>query len=237
MRLARRRLRVEWTDMDKYIVVGVDETRESQIALQWAVEAARTRGAAVRVVRSVYSTPVVYWPTIGAEGYIPVPPLDQCQAELDEAVDYVRDRLGNDAGSGRLAYESPAMAILEHAEGAEMIVLGTKSPNRWQAAVMGSVVTAVTARASCPVAVVRGEQHDGPIVVGTDGSADSEAAVEFAFEEANRSGRPLTVVYCWQPIDRHDQPVADTHAVLRYWLTEASVPTSRSIRASSSGRR
>ena len=56
MRLARRRLRVEWTDMDRYIVVGVDETRESQIAPQWAVEAARTRGAAVRVVRSVYST-------------------------------------------------------------------------------------------------------------------------------------------------------------------------------------
>ena len=38
--------------MNKFILVGVDDTPESQLALHWAVEAAEARGVAVRVVRA-----------------------------------------------------------------------------------------------------------------------------------------------------------------------------------------
>jgi nucleotide-binding universal stress UspA family protein len=143
---------------------------------------------------------------------------------LDAAVAYVRDRLGYDAGSGWLANESPAEAILTEAANAELVVLGSRVHHRLQAAVLGSVVTSVTARATCPVVVVRGEAHDGPILVGTDGSEDSREALEFAFEEASRSHASLSVVYCWQPWQRHDQAVEDAAALLRGWLAESLEP-------------
>jgi nucleotide-binding universal stress UspA family protein len=165
------------------------------------------------------------WPAPGAEGFIhPQPPTDQYQAELDAAVDYVRDRLGYNAGSGWLAAASPAEAILIEGARAEMIVLGAGTRNRLEAAILGSVVTSVTARATCPVAVVTGEKHDGPIIVGTDGSSHSDDAVAFAFEEADRTGRALTVVYCWNPADRHDRPAAEAHELLHDWLADSLEP-------------
>jgi nucleotide-binding universal stress UspA family protein len=207
----------------KSVVVGIDETPESQLALRWAVAAAEARGLAVRVVRA-YLNQASQWPATGAEGYVITPPVDGFQAELDAAVAYVRERLGYGAGSGWLAYESPAEAILTEAADAEFVVLGSRIHHRLQAAVLGSVVTSVTARATCPVVVVKGEAHGGPIVVGTDGSEDSEEALLFAFEEAARSHAPLSVVYCWQPSDRHDRAVEDTEALLRNWLAETLEP-------------
>ena len=201
----------------KFVLVGVDETPESQLALHWAVDAARTGGTAVRVVRA-YLPQVSQWPATGAEGYIPQTPIDEYQAELDAAVAYVRDRLGYEAGSGWLACENAADALLAEAPQAELIVVGTRAHNRL-GTVLGSVATAVTARATCPVVVVRGTERTGPILVGTDGSPDSERAVEFAFEYAARVGVPLSVVYCWQ--GRGDEAGADAQALLHEWLAES----------------
>src|SRR4051812_6586171 len=163
--------------MKKYILVGVDETPESQLALHWAVEAAAARGSAVRVVRA-YLNELSRWPALGAEGYVPGPmPLDIYQRELDAAVLYVRDRLGYEAGSGWLADADAAQALLTEAGNAELIVVGSKSPSKMSAALLGSVATSIAAKAPCPVVVVRGERRTGLVVVGTDGSADSEDAV------------------------------------------------------------
>jgi nucleotide-binding universal stress UspA family protein len=204
----------------KVILVGVDETPESQIALRWAVDAAQTGGMAVRVLRA-YLPQASQWPAIGAEGYIPATPVDQYQAELDASVAFVRDRLGYEAGSGWLACERAAEAILAEAPLAELVVLGSKARTKLEAAVLGSVATAVTARATCPVVVVRGTPGSGAILVGTDGSTDSERALEFAFEHATRVGAPLSVVYCWQPHGRREGAVEDTDALLQDWLAES----------------
>lgn len=210
--------------MDKYIVVGVDDTPESHVALHWAVEFAEARGVAVRVVRA-YLNELSRWPAVGAEGYLPPPmPLDRYQDELDAAVQYARDRLGYEGGSGWLANSDPANAILVEAGQAELVVLGTRSRNKLSAAVLGSVSTAVSAKASCPVVVVRGERRAGPVVVGTDGSADSEDAVAFAFEEAARTGHALRVVYCWHPQQEHVAAIEGTHELLRNWLAESIAP-------------
>lgn len=210
--------------MNKYIVVGVDATPESQIALRWAVEAAEARGLAVRVVRA-YLDEMLRWPAVMAEGQLPAPmPVDLYQDELDAAVRYVRDRLGYDGGTGWLADADPADAILVEAAEAEMVVVGTRSRNKLSAVMLGSVATAVASKAPCPVVVVRGERRTGPIVVGTDGSPDSEDAVAFAFEEAARTGHAVKVVYCWQPQQEHVDPIESTHELLTNWLAESVAP-------------
>jgi len=204
----------------RFILVGVDETPESQIALRWAVAAAEARGSAVRVVRA-YLNQIAQWPAIGIDGYIPEPPVERYQAELDDAVAIVRDRLGYENGSGWLAHGPAAEAILTEAPEAEMVVLGTRVHNRVGSALLGSVVTAVTAKAPCPVVVVRGISAAGPVLVGTDGSPDSEAAMLFGFEEAARSGSALEVVYCWHP---QEASIESTQTLLRDWLAESLAP-------------
>ena len=210
--------------MTKYILVGVDDTPEAQIALRWAVEAAAQRKLAVRVVRA-YLDDLKRWPAIGMAGYVPPPmPLGPLQHQLDEAVQFARDRLGYDGGSGWLADDDPSNALLREAGDAEMVVVGTRSRNKMSAAMLGSVATAVAAKAPCPVVVVRGERRTGPVVVGTDGSPDSEDAVEFAFEEAALTGHPLRVVYCWQPQAEHAASIDSAEGLLKSWLAESLSP-------------
>ncbi|MGW5191829.1 universal stress protein [Kribbella sp. NPDC004138] len=207
--------------MSKYILVGVDDSPEAQTALHWAVEAAAERDLPVRVVRA-YLDEASRWPAVGAEGYLPPPmPLDRFEHELDAAVRYARDRLGYERGSGWLANTDPSDALLIEAEHAEMVVLGTRSRNKASAAFLGSVATAVAAKAPCPVVVVRGERRDGPVVVGTDGSPDSEGALSFAFDQADRADHPLEVVYCWQPQADHHASIESTHQLLKDWLAES----------------
>ena len=208
----------------KYIVVGVDDTPEAQIALRWAVDEAAHRDVAVRVVRA-YLNDLDRWPAIGMGGYVPPPmPLDTFQQELDDAVQVARDRLGYEGGSGWLADSDPSHAILREADAAELVVVGTRSRNKMSAAFLGSVATAVAAKAPCPVVVVRGERRTGPVVVGTDGSPDAEDALEFAFEEAAYTGQMLRVVYCWHPQADHSAPVASTQELLKNWLAESLAP-------------
>jgi nucleotide-binding universal stress UspA family protein len=208
----------------KYVLVGVDGTPASQIALHWAVEAAQHRELPVRVVRA-YLTELERWPAVSTGGYLPPPmPLDRFQRELDEAVEYARDRLGYDGGSGWLTDTDPAHAILAEAPDAELVVLGSRSRSKISAAVLGSVATAVTAKAPCPVVVVRRERRIGPVVVGTDGSPDSDDAVRFGFEEAARTGLPLQVVYCWQPQADHATSIDSTADLLNNWLAESIAP-------------
>ena len=206
----------------KFILIGVDDGPESQVALRWAVEEAEARGCAVRVV-SAHLDQTAQWPGIGFEAYIPAPEVDRHQPVHDAAIEFVRDRLGYENGSGWITTESAAAAILTEAPEAEMIVLGSRAHSKLGAA-LGSTATAVTAKAPCPVVVVRDLDADGPVLVGADGSADSEAAVLFGFEAAARSGKPLEVVYCWHPQSRHDAPIDSAEELLRNWLAESVAP-------------
>src|ERR1700756_681730 len=65
---------------------------------------------------------------------------------------------------------------------------------------LGSVSLQVAAHARAPVSVVRGPwrsaagQYPLPVVVGADGSVGSQAALEFAVEEAALRDVPLVAV-------------------------------------------
>ncbi|MGW1344411.1 universal stress protein [Kribbella sp. NPDC002412] len=207
----------------KFILVGVDGGPESQVALRWAVDAAAARGRAVRVVYA-YLDQAIEWPAIGAEGYVPEVQVAPYQSALDAAVDFVRDRLGYENGSGWLAGDTAANAVLKESSDAELVVLGSRAHSKLGAVLLGSTATAVTAKAPCPVVVVRGVTATGPVLVGTDGSTDSEAALLFGFEEAARSGNPLEVVYCWHPLARQEAAIDDAEGLLRNWLAESLAP-------------
>lgn len=221
-----------------FIVVGIDETPESQLALRWAVGEALHRGASVRVVRAHT------WPparTIYAGEYIigQPPPAEMLREGLDTAVTYARHRLGDDRAVGVLRAKIPAEALIEESDGADLLVVGSKPRSTLSAVVLGSVSCAVAAHAPCPVAVVRGKPNkevDGSptesagIVVGVDGSELSDRAAAFAFDQASARELPLRLIHCWQPADHIDPAYWDEERLAahveehRVRLTESAAP-------------
>ncbi|WP_366557241.1 universal stress protein [Pseudonocardia sp. SCN 73-27] len=84
---------------------------------------------------------------------------------------------------------------------ATLLVTGSRGLGGVPGLLLGSVSTAVAAKAECPVVVVRGARRspgdDRPVVVGVDGSEISDPAVELAFAAASERGVPLIAVHTW----------------------------------------
>jgi len=90
----------------------------------------------------------------------------------------------------------PRLALVDASRAASLTVVGNRGGGRLVDVMVGSVALHVAAQAFSPVAVVPEEhqRHAGPILVGVDGSANSTAAIAFAFDEAAARGVDLVAV-------------------------------------------
>jgi nucleotide-binding universal stress UspA family protein len=142
------------------VVVGVDGSPESGVALRFALEDAARRGASVRVV-SVY-VPPEYWAAAYGLSALPVTEevVAQHEAVAREAVDAV---VADDPALADVPVEvlalpgPPARALIEQARGAELLVLGHRGRGGFASAVLGSVGLHCVLHAACPVTIVRPE--------------------------------------------------------------------------------
>jgi nucleotide-binding universal stress UspA family protein len=97
--------------------------------------------------------------------------------------------------------DDPGAALVDASTTAGLLVVGARGLGRVRGLLVGSVSSYVTPRSHCPVVVV----HESPsrslpefrVIVGVDGSADSVAALRFAFEAAERQQIGVTVVHTW----------------------------------------
>lgn len=82
------------------------------------------------------------------------------------------------------------------------MVIGDRGRGGVAGLLLGSVAVPLAARGECPVAVVRGRTSaaDGPVVVGVDGTPVSEAALAWAFEEADGRSAELVAVHAWRDL-------------------------------------
>jgi len=144
------------------IVVGVDGSEGSKAALRWALEEARLRRTPLELV---YAWPI---PQV-ALGYGFGPALDQ------EYIDSLRDAAArlldevlaevSSAAEGvevsRSAIEGSAAAVLvEKAEGAELLVVGSRGLGGFSELLLGSVGHQCVQHAPCPVVIVRHPRTD-----------------------------------------------------------------------------
>src|SRR5262245_17944182 len=135
----------------KKILVPVDFSECSEVALDWATVLARDTGAALVIIH-VETVPL----TTGGGEYIyaiPEPPTQ----ELLERLNKVLPKDPNIPVIHRLLAGDAADAIIRTAdsENVDMIVMGTHGRRGITRLLMGSVAEAVVRRASCPVLTVK----------------------------------------------------------------------------------
>jgi nucleotide-binding universal stress UspA family protein len=101
--------------------------------------------------------------------------------------------------AGALGYGRPTTALLTISDQAALIVLGARGTGGFPGLLIGSVSAQLAAHARCPVAVVRPPAgHGSDVVVGIDGSAQSEQALRLGLTEARRLGGALIAVHAYQ---------------------------------------
>jgi nucleotide-binding universal stress UspA family protein len=140
------------------IVVGVDGSAESKLALRWAGYLAAADGAEIEAVM-VWSYPVMYgWSASGVYSADVWNPKTDAEKYLVAAVDEV---YGADRPIGlHLTTQQgyPAKVLTERSKNAQMLVVGSRGLGGFAGLLLGSVSTRCAEHATCPVLVVHGDQ-------------------------------------------------------------------------------
>jgi nucleotide-binding universal stress UspA family protein len=134
------------------IVVGFDGSQGAREALAWAVEEAKLRGATIHVVNA-WADP------LGAPNeYASVFPIDDVRDEVQRMLQKEIDDVvgGADVVVEReTSYTSPALALVEAARDADLLVVGSRGRGGFAGLLLGSVSQQCAHHALCPLVVVR----------------------------------------------------------------------------------
>lgn len=183
------------------IVAGIDGSDSARRAAMWAAAQAARRNVEMRLVH-VVSTPVCTF----AGGFVPPPEFfSGLESQAWDLLNAVRvELLGRYAGltlTTHLRVGQPAGVLIEESRSSALVVLGADARDETRRPFLGSTAISLAAHGHCPTAVIRGRGDDqevpdsGPVVVGVDGSAPSEAAVAIAFDEASARSAELIAVH------------------------------------------
>ncbi|NGN62478.1 universal stress protein [Streptomyces sp. A7024] len=193
------------------VVAGIDGSRESLAAADWAAREAQRRGTPLSVIHSWE------WPPRG------VPNFDDSDTQrfraeriLRNAEQELRKRYPELAIEARMTPDPPVPGLLDIAEDAELLVLGSRGLSGFAGFLVGSVGLATVSRATCPVVLVRAEERradehlpdaegrpstatpHSKVVLGIDVTHPCEEILEFAFDAAARRSAPLQAVHVWR---------------------------------------
>ncbi|MFD4315519.1 universal stress protein [Streptomyces sp. NPDC058548] len=168
--------------------------------MEAAAREARLRGTGLSVVHA-FIWPLLKVP-LGPSPY--GPPTgglrQQAQDIVDTAVARARTTAPDIDVAGEIVAGEPLTVLATRSRSAALVVVGSRGVGAFTGLLLGSVAVHLAAHAACPVLVVRGrERPSGPVLLAIDGSADSDAAVDFAFAEAAARGAELRVVHAWTP--------------------------------------
>jgi nucleotide-binding universal stress UspA family protein len=192
------------------IVVGVDGSRGSEQAVSWAAGVAAQRNLGLSIVHALRVAELYYGGGLAGTGSL----FDVVQ-EVGERIVYDAVQLARAVDESvtittDMPTEPPAPLLIDLSRDATMVVLGRSGSGGFAGMLVGSTAAAVVSHAHCPVAVIRERDatadvpDTGPVVVGVDGSPNSERAISAAFEEASLRSVPLIAVHAWSDVTYDD---------------------------------
>lgn len=179
------------------IVVGADGSDHGRAAVRWAADAAVAYDLPLTVLHArpdVHGTPTL---------------VDEPTGVLGESVELARARHPSLLVRPLQMPDSPVTSLLEAAETADVVVLGSRGIEGFRGLLLGSTTMHVAPYAQCPVVVVHSGTEDaatpfsdgdagpgnpGQVVLGYDGSSASNRAAAFAFRHAEAVGCGVVAV-------------------------------------------
>lgn len=188
------------------VLVGVDGSPASRVAVDWAARDAELRDLPLTVVHVM--------PTEVMAAWIDPPPWPEfwemrnrrADAIVTEALGWVEDAI---SAMPRIPVRHSRVSaaviptLVDMSRNADTVVIGSRGLGGAQGLLLGSVSTAVLHHAHCSVAVIHDEDpvmpdpSHAPVAVGVDGSPASEKALSIAFDEASRRGVDLVAIHVW----------------------------------------
>ncbi|PWI13263.1 stress-inducible protein [Streptomyces sp. Act143] len=198
--------------MPRPVVVGLDGSRESLAAAEWAAREALRRGLPLRLVHA--------WEGGATAGEPGLPELAAPRYWSERILRGGLDRLGESYPQVRLSADqvphSAPDALVAVGDEAELLVLGSRAFSGFGGFMAGSVALATVARVTRPVVLVRAHQRlesehlpdagGGPsvrtpyreVVVGVDPAHRCDELLAFAFESAAMRSAPLRALFAWR---------------------------------------
>ncbi|MFF8196184.1 universal stress protein [Streptomyces bobili] len=199
--------------MSGLVIVGVDGSAAGLAAVEAAAREAQSRGAGLRVVHA-FVWPAMHVP-LGPSSLGPPEGGIRNMAErlLAEAVERAR-AVAPEVEVGHALVTGEPLTVLEaQSRSAELVVVGSRGMGGFVGLLAGSTAVHLAAHGRCPLLVVREQPAaDGPIVLGVDGSAAGESAVDFAFAEAALRNAPLLALHAWTTWNAPLPPPQDASA-------------------------
>jgi nucleotide-binding universal stress UspA family protein len=184
------------------IVVGVDGSEHARAALRWAQREARLRGHEL--------TAVLAWGLFNqlhagrGTSFDPDYGPSDAAAALAAVVEQTVGSADAADVEQLVVCDLPARALLDLAQGADLLVVGPRGRGALRELMLGSVSQACLHHAPCPVAIVRNGDAapSGPharerIVAGVDGSEPSVRALRWAIDDARTRGATVQAVHAW----------------------------------------
>ena len=189
---------------ESYVLVGSDGSAQADRAVEWAAAEAARRERPLRIVHGFI------WPLLRVSTG-PVPGIEGSglRAAAEALLAAAAERASTVAPDVRvttvLQAGAPVTALLAQADGAELLVIGSRRLDPVTGLIVGSVGVELAASAPCPLVVVNdvptAPGPAGRIVVGIDGfdhengAEQVTAVLDFAFDAAERRNAGLVVVH------------------------------------------
>lgn len=190
------------------VIAGVDGSPQALDAARWAGAEARSLNRAVHVLHasvwSMVSHPV---PPIVPAGHRQVM-LEKAQRWVQEAANAARAAAPGVEVIERLVVGEPAAVLIGESRHAREVVVTAHGLDGSDGGSLGAITLRLVQHAGCPVVVLRhpmAGDPGGPVVVGVDGSAGSDGALEYALEYAARCGAPLVALHTWSDVRISEQ--------------------------------
>ncbi|WP_214110428.1 universal stress protein [Acrocarpospora catenulata] len=180
------------------VAVGVDGSEAATLAVDYAMDDAVRRRAALKIIH-------VREPWIGDLAFQDAGALSDAVNQHSRAVLAAAERRARERAPGvpvitSLVTGRVTEGLRAEAEGADVLVIGGRGLGGFAGLAVGSAGLGLAGHFPGPVVVVRqlAAVSYGQVVVGYDGSYPSEAALDYAFGEAERRNARLKVIYAWQ---------------------------------------
>jgi nucleotide-binding universal stress UspA family protein len=197
--------------MFRSVTAGMDGTRESFAAVDWAAREAQLRHVPLQLIQ------------VRETGAYPYTPLaddeveeEWAQTVTNEVLDELNRRAPELQTNVELVSGRPAHVLCGVSAKTDLLVLGSRGLGSLLGFIVGSTTLPTVAHTACPAILVRapllGEDTstddsfpsfpaspppDGDIVVGLDLSRPCDELIAFGFETAARRSAALRVLYAW----------------------------------------